>query len=119
MHMEEFVLEFFLKFQLWICIFETIQPGFLLQTEKWNNLIWFLTSQTRPTTKEEEKKKQKGVTYMEKHGRKYYKISSRCLGEKWTHAIGIKFIGYCRVFASLKWVFSLYCFTYSLLGMNI
>ena len=34
MHMEEFVLDFSLTFQLWIYIFETIQPGFFLKTEK-------------------------------------------------------------------------------------
>lgn len=34
MHMEDFALDFSLKLQLWIGIFESTQPGFSLKTEK-------------------------------------------------------------------------------------
>lgn len=100
MHTEEFGLDFSLKFQLWICIFENIQPVFSLKTEKQEHLIWILTCWTR-TTKKEDKKNSRREWLIGKNMAEN-NISSKCFGEKWTYAIGNKFISCCRVFASFK-----------------
>lgn len=67
MHMEDFALDFSLKLQLWIGIFESTEPGFSLKTEKQE--FRFLHVRLEQKKKGRQKNSRKGWL-VEDHGRK-------------------------------------------------